>query len=434
MRELIKTGVLIFVLGLLSMAAACTRSPEAVPPTSLPASAEPSRTAPVSPTQNDQTTAATETLTPSPVPENLLDAATTFEVVAAVHGNMLQIADWLPQGLSVFERRAIVQPIAEISMAPLEAIFTGYLPSPDLAESWHQAAEIHRSFYPQLMSWVNGDLDDNDFTEVLAGLLNRSDSVIAHAEQIVGQLGLEPPQYGPDYALARDVVFRLLPGIAGQGMGVDTADSFETDRQENPKLVVRQLNPFTYPFAGMDVFLVVGLVENTSLIAQQGVEVEILFYNILGEHLGTMVGRLLVQTALPGGVYPFSASVVKEGEEAALKDWTDFQAIVFSHPVSDEGVSYQDFELSVSSASRKSDGKTVIEGTLTNVGSEMVLAANIRIGVMAFDLDGTLVGVGNGSVSSGGSLMPGQSMPVWAVIEALSAEPARYQFYAEVSQ
>ena len=147
-----------------------------------------------------------------------------------------------------------------------------------------------------------------------------------------------------------------------------------------------------------------------------------------------MVGRLLVQTALPGGVYPFSASVVKEGEEAALKDWTDFRAIVFSHPVSDEGVSYQDFELSVSSASRKSDGKTVVEGTLTNVGSEMVLAANIRIGVMAFDLDGVLVGVGNGSVTSGGSLMPGQSMPVRAVIDALSAEPARYQFYAEVSQ
>lgn len=416
------------------MGAACTPHPEAVPPASLPASVEPSRTALVSPAQNDQTTADTETLAPSPVPENLLDATTTFEVVAAVHGNMLQIADWLPQGLSLFERRAIVQPIAEIRMAPLETVFTAYLPSPELAESWQQAAEIHRSFYPQLVSWVSGDLDDNGFTEVLAGFLSRSELVIAQAERIAGQLGVEAAQYGPDYALARDVVFRLFPGVADQGINVDAAESFGTHRQENPNLIVRQLNPFTYPFAGMDVFLVVGLVENTSRIAQQGVEVEILFYNFLGEHLGTMVGQLMVQTALPGGVYPFSASVVKEGEEAALRDWIEFQATVFSHPVSGDGVSYQDFEMSVSSANLKGDGGMIVEGTLTNLGTETVSAAELRIGVMAFDLDGVLVGVGNGSAASGGNLMPGQSIPVRALIEVLSGEPARYQFFAEVSQ
>ncbi len=416
------------------MVAACAPQPEASPSATLLASAVPSQTAPISPTEKGQPAAATETFTPSPVPDNLLDAAQTFEVIAAVHANLLQIEDWLPQGLSVFERQAIVQPIAEIRMAPLEVIFTNYLPFPDLSESWRQAAEIQHVFVPQLMSWVNGEVEDTGFADILAGLISQSDSVIAQAEKIAGQIGLETTQYGPDYALASDVVFRLLPGIADQSMGEDTAESYAATRQENPTLIVRQLNPFTHPFAGMDVFLVIGLVENTGLQAQQGVEVEIMFYNSLGEQLGTMVGRLMVQTALPGGVYPFSASIVKEGEEAALKDWTDIRAAVFSHPAPAGAVSNQDFELSVTSANLESDGKTVVEGTLTNVGSETVPAAELRIGVMSFDLDGNLVGVGNGSAASSGNLVPGQSMPVRAVIEALSAEPARYQFFAEASQ
>lgn len=431
MRNLLKLAFISIHFGLLLGVAACAALPDAAGPTPWSITDHASQTAPVLPTEAAAAVNAAADPSPTALPHNLLDAPTTFEVVAAVHANLLQIAAWLPQGFSLFERQAIVQPIAEISMWPLEAVFIDYLPHPQLAESWQQAARIHGDFYAQLSSWLDGGLADEEFSQVLAGLLLESEALIGEAARIAEPLGVETSQYGPDFALARDVVFRLVPGIESQSQGWETDGATLPARQENPDLVVRQLNPFSYPFAGMDVLLTIGLLENTSPQAQQGVEVEIEFYNFLGEHLGTMTGRLLAQTALPGEVYPFSASIVKEGEEAALQDWVEYQVTVFSRPVSSGEVSYQDFSLSVSSTQQDVAGGILIEGSLTNRGAEAVALENVRIGVMALDSDGMLVGVGNGAALGTGSLASGQMAPIQAVIESLSGEPVTYQFFAE---
>ena len=163
-----------------------------------------------------------------------------------------------------------------------------------------------------------------------------------------------------------------------------------------------------------------------------GVEVEIRFFNFLGEHLGTLTGRLLAQVALPGSVYPFSASVLTEGEEEALQDWTEYEVTVLSQPVSSGTVPYQDFSLDVSSARRDSSEAVFIEGGITNQGAETVAIEDVRIAVIALDTAGKLVGVGSGSVSGEGSLSPGQSVPIQATIEALSGEPVTYRLFAEV--
>jgi len=191
------------------------------------------------------------------------------------------------------------------------------------------------------------------------------------------------------------------------------------------------LNPFVYPFAGMDVFLTIGMLENTSPQAQERVEVEIKFFNFLGEHLGTMAGRLLARVALPGKVYPFSASIVTEGEETALKDWVEYVVTVYSQPFPAAETAYQDFDLSISSASQDTSGSHLIKGTMTHLGSETVPSEEVRIGVMAFDSAGELVGVGNGFVLSGESLSPGMSVDFQAVLEAVSGEPANYLLFAE---
>jgi hypothetical protein len=422
---------LMISLGLLCALAACTAQPN-----------EPARTGLPSPIPTDQfvlPTPTTRVESPTVVQENALtptqvnhlDVATTFEVIAAVQANLLKIEEWLSQDFSFFERQAITRPIAEISMFPLGAIFGENLPHPALAESWQQAAEIHRDFYPQLMAWVDGDLSDAGFSEKLEGLSTRSAELVAEADQIVSQLGVETSQYGSDYALAVEVVFRLAPGGVSQGTEWNTTVSEETERTENPDLVIRELNPFVYPFAGTDVFLAIGLLENTGARAQERVEVSIKFYNFLGEHLGTLTGRLLARVAFPGVVYPFSATIIAEGEEAALKDWVEVEVTVFSQPYTDSETVYQDFNLSVASASPGSSGSYTIKGTLTNLGGEKVPTDNIRIGVMAFDSDGKIAGVGNGSVPLGEVLSAGMTVAFEAVLEAVSGEPVRYQFFAE---
>ena len=418
--------------GLLFLVAACAAPSGETVSATLPNQEEqaalPTFTLEVQPTP-----AATE-VEPPPTSLNQLDAGTTFEVIAALHANILEIEEWLPRGFSVFERQAVVQPLVELSILPLGGILREYTPHSDLAGSWQQAAELYHDFYPQLSAWADGDLDDSSFSDILAGLSNRSSALIAEAGQIAAALDVETSQYGEQYALAKSVVFQLTSGLAQSFDGTEAEGGELAGLQEQPALVVRELNPFIYPFAGMDVFLTIGLLENTGTQAQERVEVEIRFFNFLGEHLGTMTGQLLARVALPGNIYPFSASIVTEGEEEALKDWTRYEIAILSRPVNPGQVTYQDFSLGVSSSRQGGVGGILIEGSLTNQGAQTVALEDLLIGVMALDADGKLVGVGNGAALGGGSLTSGQTAQFQAVIESLSGQPSTYRLFAEVSQ
>ena len=96
-----------------------------------------------------------------------------------------------------------------------------------------------------------------------------------------------------------------------------------------------------------------------------------------------------------------------EGEEAALKDWVDYEVTVFSRPFEPVGSVFQDFDFSVSSAEVDSSGSYLLEGTLTNLADEAFQAEDIRIAAMAFDADGVLVGVGTGGVLTMDMRSPG---------------------------
>jgi len=434
MPNLLKKAVFILTLWLVLSTPACSAPPETTTSTASPTTGRPSQTAQPLPSVTGEFDTTDTISSPTPVPQNLLDAATTFEVIAAVHAHLVQISAWLPQGLSMFERQTIVQPIAQIRIAPLDVVFSNYLPHPELADSWQQAQEVYLDFYPQLTAWVDGDLADAEFSEALDTLLSRSSALTTGAEHTASQLGVETSILGLNYTESMDVVFRLEPINNEQHPSFEASVGTLAARQENPSLIVNELNPFSYSFAGMDVFLTIGLLENTGAEAQQGVEVEIEFFNFLGEHLGTLAGHLLSQSALPGKVYPFSASIVKEGEETALKAWVEYRVTVFSRPTLQTEPSYQEFEMNVSSINQDTGGRMLIAGTLTNIGEEIVSLAEIRIGVMAFDTSGILVGVGNGSVTGEASLSPGETIPIQAVLEAFSAVPASFQFFAEASQ
>lgn len=425
-------GMQVAVFGLLCLAVACSAPVDEPAPATMPIQEEGAGLPTF--TLEPKPVPATPEAVPTPTPENQLDAASTFEVIAALHAHILEIQGWLPKGLSIFERQAVVRPLAELSILPLGDILRAYIPQSDLAGGWQQAADLYQDFYPQLASWADGDLDDDSFSDIMAGLSSHSSALIAEVGQIAAGLGVETSQYGEQYALAKSVVFQLTAGIVQQTTGTGAESGEIAELQQNPALVVRELNPFIYPFAGMDVFLTIGLLENTGTQAQERVEVEIMFFNFLGEHLGTMTGRLLAQVALPGRVYPFSASIVTEGEEEALKDWTEFEVTVLSQPVADAEVSYQDFSLSVSSTRQDGAGRVFIEGSLTNQGAQPVALEDVRLAVMAFDADGKLVGVGNGAALGTGSLNSGQMAPIQAVIESFSGEPSTYRLFAEVSQ
>jgi len=259
--------------------------------------------------------------------------------------------------------------------------------------------------------------------------------MIEGAVLAAGPLGVDISRYGPGYAGAVEVVFTLqpeMPPAAVESFTVPGSDPLE----EAPDLQAVEVSPFLYSFAGSEIFLVIGRIENAGAQPQQDVEVEIRFYNFLDEHLGTSRGRLLAGTANPGGTYPFSASTVTEGEEAALKDWTRYEVAVYARPADAE--SYQDFELVSSAVAPDSSGRFVIEGQLTNTGGSVVQAGEIRVVVMAFGNDGGLVGVGEGGALAegpeltGSALAPGGTLNFQVVIEALSAAPAEFHFFAEV--
>ena len=420
------TGIALLALLALLLLTAC--APAAETPTAAPTTAPT-----IQPT-------ATPTLQPSvPAPEPtavpVLDAETTFQVVAAVHAYVLMLDEWADQSITLFERQAMLQPVIEIGMAPLGGILADYTPEPALAASWAAAADLHANLYPQALDWVTGNLADQAFIELLAEIRETARQMIEGAVLAAGPLGVDTGQYGPGYAGAVEVVFTLQPAEASP-----TAEAFilpdAGPLEEAPGLQAVEVRPFLYSFAGSEIFLVIGLVENTGVQPMQGIEVEVRFYNFLDEHLGTSRGRLLAGTANPGETYPFSASTVTEGEEAALKDWTRYEVTVYARPAAAE--SYQDFELVSSAIAPDSSGRFIIEGQLTNTGDQVVQAGEIRVGVMAFGSEGDLVGVGEGATLAAGpeltgdALAPGGTLNFQAVIEAVSGAPAEFRFFAEV--
>jgi hypothetical protein len=189
-----------------------------------------------------------------------------------------------------------------------------------------------------------------------------------------------------------------------------------------------EITPFVFEFAGSEVFFTVGTIENTSAFPQQNVTVEVAFYNFLDEHLGTIRGRLLADVANPGSTYPFIAADVVAGEEAALKDWTRFEALAYSYPIAQ--ASYQEFSFENSTAAQI-DGALILEGQLTNTGTQTIDPGLIRIGVSAFDSAGALVGAGDGSLYLEDLLSPNQSAAFEVTIQVTNAPPTSFEFFAE---
>ncbi len=364
--------------------------------------------------------------TQTPTPDAPLDGQTTFAVIAAVQGSIATIQLWVQQGLSVFERQAVVRPLAETSVAPLGDILQNFTPAPALAESWTQAADLQAQFYPLLQSWIEGEIDDTAFGQSLDNLTAQTGQMITTAEEIAQtQLGVDTTLYGPDYTLANDIVFVLSPLIGGNTNPQDSAP------QETSDLVVQQLIPFTYSFAGTDIFTVIGLLENTGSTAQSDVEIEVHFYDDEDTLLGVTTGVLAASTALPGRAYPFNASTITQGEEKHLFNWTRYETRILARE--SDSVTYQDFTLTAASTETTSLGEITLAGTLTNSGSQTVPVGVVHIGVAAYAADGSLIGVGTGTAALLAELTPGGSADFQASIAALNGEPASYQFFAEAS-
>ncbi len=391
-------------------------------------------TATVVPTETAAKTVSlpTETLVseiapePTPTVDNVLDLQASFEVIAAVHAYVLQVDDWAGQGLSLFERQAVLQPVLELGMGPLNQILMSYTPKSELAGDWEAASEVYAQFYPLALDWAEGGIDDAVFFQAMADIRASSDQMIGSAEKHTAAMGYGF-NYGSGYIGALGVVFTLYPEPDGPVEESLAAD--EVPLEPTPNLLAVEVVPFLYPFAGSDIFLVIGQVEHIDLRPLRDVEVEVLFYNFLDEHLGTVRGRLLAGTANPGEAYPFSASTVTEGEEAALKDWTRYEVVVYARPAESEG--YQDFELVTTAATQDGSGRYLIEGELTNTGDLAVPADHVRVGVTAFDSLGSLVGIGDGLALGADPIPPGGVVPFTAVIEAVSGDPADFQFFAE---
>jgi hypothetical protein len=364
---------------------------------------------------------------PTPTIVTTLDLQTSFEVIAAVHAYVLQVDEWAGQGLSLFERQAMLQPVLELGMGPLNQILAEYTPKSELAGDWDAAVEVYGQFYPLALDWAAGVVDDTSFMEAIVRIRDSSEQMIESAEKNTAALGYGF-NYGPDYIGALGVVFSLVPE---PGVAVEESAAFAEQEPLSPTsdLLAVEVVPFLYPFAGSDVFLVAGMVTHIGFEPLQDAEVEIRFYNFLDEHLGTVRGKLLAGTANPGDAYPFSASMVTEGEEAALKDWTRYEVVVYARPAEFE--SYQDFELVTTAATRDSSGRYLIEGEVTNTGDTAVPAGRIRVGVIASDSLGYLVGVGDGFALGEDLIPPGGVVPFTALIEAVSDAPAEFRFFAE---
>lgn len=390
------------------------------------------------PTDSNLAQSAGTTEIPEETDDTLvLDPLQCYEMIASVHANILMVESWLVQGISDNQRDAMLAPIAEMSISPLGTLFETYTPPPAFSETWQTAQDIHARFYPQLTSWLNGEQDDNSFEEFLMQLKIESNQLISEADQIAFQeFGIDVAEYQPDYSLAMDIVFDLSGVRPGSQAGPHLQTDLLADSEavENPNLVVSEVTPITYQFAGSDLLLVVGLVENTGSENLELVEVEVSFYDQDNEFLGTLWGTTSAILIEPGHTYPFSASLVIDGDDIAIrKQWATYQITTAAHPLTyTPQVYYQDFDIVLSSVVEVQPGQYLLLGTLTNIGTETVSTEDIFISAAGFNVDGKMAGFGKGASIQSSTLAPGESIPFEVTIQSNGGEPVSYQFTAEV--
>ena len=353
------------ILLALLLLAACSPGQLSTPivnPTTLPPTSTP-----IPPTD---TPAPTDITTPTETPVPLLSPQATFEVIAAVHAYVLIVEDYETKDISPEERQAIISPIIEFGVLPLGYFFDQSTPDPQLAGEWRTADGVYRALL----------LNEIDLA---------AEEMIESAAETAKELGVETAQYGVDYAGAIDAANALLPEIATQPLPESPALG-----KLNPELIPVQITPFVFDFAGSEVFYTIGTIENTSTTPQQNVTIEITYYNFLDEHIGTVRGRLLADVANPGSIYPFIATDVIAGEEAALMDQTHYEVTVYSAPAERE--SYQDFEISLQTFQEIS-GEYHLICQITPIGDQALDPQHLNIGVTAYDANQNLVGVGGGT-------------------------------------
>jgi hypothetical protein len=361
--------------------------------------------------------------------EQPLPAQASYEMIGAVHANILSVESWLAQGISEYQRQAMVGPLVELSMAPMEDLFSTYQPQSELAPYWDIAGDIHARFYPQVTAWVNGALDDDAFGSELIVLKIESNEMISQADIIANQqLGIDTNAYRPDYSLASAIVFEL------SGIQQAKLDTLEQLAESSPtgNLVITEINPYIYQFAGSELFSVIGLLENQGATPLEHVDVEFRFFNSAGEYLGTTSGRAATLVAEPGKVYPFSASLVTDGEEIDIREqWFSYEITTYGHLASQElSAYYREFDLALLNVSQSSSMYTV-EGSLTNLGKEIVSSQQIYISAAGYDAEGNLVGVAEGRTLIERPLATGDTILFEVVFRSVSGEPVRYQFFAE---
>ncbi len=305
------------ILLILLILTACSPAQQSTPVVN-PTPLQPTATL-IPPTETPPTEihAPTETAIPQ------LSAQSTFEVIAAMHAFVLIVEDYVAQDISPAEQEAIISPIIEFGILPLGYFFDQSSPNPQLADEWQTAAGIYRSLLLNEISPASGEM-------------------IESAASSAADLGVDTTQYGQDYASAIDAANALLPDIAIIPFPEPPARG-----ELNPELIPVQITPFTFDYAGSEIFYTIGTIQNTSAAPQQNVTIEVAYYNFLDEHIGTVRGRLLADVANPGSIYPFIATDIIAGEEAALKDQTRYEVAVFSIPA--EAESDQAFEISLQS-------------------------------------------------------------------------------------
>ncbi len=395
------------------------------------------------PASTDTTTpleAFAEALTPTidPLALPVLNAEQSYKMIATVHANILSVAAWVNQGLNQYEKQAVVGSVAELSMAPLAELFGQYTPDPAFDALWQTAKEIHTAFYPQLQTWVSSEMEDENFAGALNALMARSTEMIDEADNIARQqFNLNVNQYAPTYSQAMEIVFELQatqPGVAAR-MQESPLLPTEEALQENTDLVVKDLTPYLYDFAGSEFFIVVGMLENTGEAPLTHVRVEVRYYDAKRDYIGTSQGELANQAALPGGLYAFTASTIIDGDAAIIRQsWDTYQVTVYAQPLAAETTQYyQDFSLTLSDTQQDVLGDYLIEGTLTNLGTETINGSEILVSVMAFDANEKLVGVGEGLALLEGPLAPGMAVPFTAALQSVSGNPVRYLFVAETA-
>ena len=385
--------------------------------------------------------APTATLPPLAAQMPEITPEQSYQTIAAVHANILLVESWLIQGISDNQREAMLTPIVEMSMRPLSSIFDVLKPPTEFTEPWQTAQDLHNRFYPQMMAWLVGDLADDLFAENLIALKTESNQLISTTDQIAYQeFGIEVAEYQPDYAIAMDIVFELsdqaavgLTGNTPNHPWLQTELLTASPAVENQNLLVRDVTPLIYQFAGSDLLLVIGQVENIGAEPFELAEVEVLFYDVDNAYIGTMWGTTTTVLIEPGKTYPFSVSLVTDGDDTVIREqWLTYDVQVKAHPLSFEPAAYyHDFDIVLLNVTQTEPGEYLIEGSLTNLGPETVNSLEVFISATGFDTEGALVGVGSGIPIEERILAAGETIPFEIVIQTAGGEPVSFQFYAE---